>query len=161
MCEVKSVRSEELFPLVKELLGNGSNIRICVTGSSMVPFLRHNRDQVELCTAAFSDIHKNDIVLIKRDNGQYVLHRVNKITKSCFYLIGDAHSRPEGPVRPEQLIAKVTVIWRGNRAIHSSSTIWKLASFIWLMIYPLRPFVFKSYRVLVKLFNIKKRRYMN
>lgn len=157
MCEVKSVRSEELFPIIKELLNSGSNAKLRVTGTSMTPFLRHNRDQVELKAVSFNDIRKNDIVLALCDNGQYILHRVVKKTKENFYTIGDAQNVPEGPFRPDQLIAAASVVWRDSKAIQKSDILWRTASYLWLIAYPLRPYVFKCCRILKKILNINKR----
>ena len=70
---------------------------------SMYPFLREDKDKVELAMTSFSCIKKGDVVLIKRESGEYVLHRVLKKSMDHFYIVGDAQQWIEGPLLPEQL----------------------------------------------------------
>ena len=90
MCEIKFVKSVDMFPVVKEILNKSISVSITVTGMSMYPFLRENIDSVELSDASFMSICRGDIVLILRKNGDYVLHRVLRKEKNNFYIIGDA-----------------------------------------------------------------------
>lgn len=131
MHKVKLVKAEDLFPYVKELLKQEVRVRITVTGMSMYPFLRGNKDSVELVQTCFKDIKLGDIVLIRRDNGDYILHRVIKKDSSSFYIMGDAQKWMEGPLFPEQLQAKVSAIWRGAFRIEGSNFLLKLSTGIW------------------------------
>jgi hypothetical protein len=134
--------------MIKEILDNGNGVRITVTGSSMYPFLREKIDSVELFPGSFNCIHIGDIVMIQRDSGEYVMHRVIKKKKDCFYIVGDAQLWVEGPIRQEQLTAVVNAIWRKNKKIKCSNTLWRVLSFMWLCMFPFRKVLFKVYRLL-------------
>ncbi len=138
MCEIKKIKAAEMFGVVKELLSQGTKAWITVTGMSMYPFLREDRDRVELAQGSFGSIKKGDIVLIKRVSGEYVLHRVLRKEKEVFYMIGDAQKWIEGPLLPEQLIAVVTSIKRGKHEISCNNLWWKALTGFWLRIIPFR-----------------------
>lgn len=150
MHDVKQVKAADLFKLVDELLEMENRAWITVTGMSMYPFLRENRDSVELSKTSFENIKRGDIVLIKRDCGAYVLHRVLKKEKNCFYIIGDAQQWVEGPLRPEQLHAAVTRIKRKQRIIDCSNTLLQIAAGIWLLFIPIRYKIFMIGRLILR-----------
>ncbi len=145
MRELIKVKAAELFGFVDEMLKQGERVWITVTGMSMYPFLREGRDSVELSDVSYDDVKKGDIVLIRRETGQYVLHRLLKKEKDHFYIIGDAQQWVEGPLEPAQLLAYVTRIKRGNRIISCSNILLKSAVCIWLSIVPLRKNIMRAY----------------
>lgn len=140
------IGSDQLFPLIKELLTANKTVRLKVRGNSMYPFIRSDLDDITLEHADFDAVKKGDIVLIKRRNGAYVLHRVCKITADAFYMVGDAQQDLEGPLYPEQLLAKGVSIVRNGRELRCDAWGMWLAAWIWLLARPVRPFLFKAYR---------------
>lgn len=156
MCEVRKVKSEAIFSVIKELLDQGRSARIIVTGTSMYPFLRENMDSVELSPARFDSLHKGSIVLIRRKNGEYVLHRVLRKKKECFFMAGDAQQWIEGPIYPEQLIAVATVVWRGERKIDCTDIRWRLLSCLWMRLLPVRRLMIHGYWRIRPLLKLKK-----
>ncbi len=158
MHKVNRVKSEILFPVICELIQNNQKARITVTGNSMSPFMKEVRDSVELAATSFESIRRGDIVLIKRTCGQYVMHRVYKKEKDCFYMVGDAQQWIEGPLYPEQLVAIVTRVWRKGREISCGNFWWKFLSKTWLMLRNFRLFIFKVYGQLKRLTKIFIRR---
>jgi signal peptidase len=151
MYKVKNIKSSELFPAVTELLQNDQKVRITVTGDSMMPFLRENIDSIELSGVTFRELYFGQIPLIKRDNGQYILHRLVWKKRNSFYIAGDAQNWVEGPLRPEQLIAVVTKVWRENRPVSPSSVLWQTMSFFWWLRLPARYILKKPYKLVKKL----------
>lgn len=145
------VESAQLFPLINELLIMGKTVQIRVRGNSMHPFMRSDLDNITLQRATFDMIRKRDIVLIKRRDGAYVLHRVCRVDKGSFYMIGDAQQAVEGPLYPEQLIAKGVSIIRSGRELRCDSGRMRLAVWAWMAAHPIRPFIFKIYGMYVKL----------
>jgi len=122
----------------------------------MYPFLRDGLDCVELSACSFDTAKKGDIVLIQRKTGEYVLHRILCKKKSVFYIIGDAQQWIEGPLEKEQLIAVVSAIRRGKRTISCSNFIWKLLSFLWLGVIPIRYKLLKGIRLASQMLHIGK-----
>lgn len=151
MQNISQVKSDILFPLVIECLSNGQKARITVTGNSMSPFLKEIRDSVELAGTQFDHIKRGDIVLIRRLTGAYVLHRVLRKKKDCFFMVGDAQQWIEGPLKPDQLIAKVTKVWRKGKEIECERLLWKIPALLWLRLRAYRGFMFRFYSFLKKI----------
>jgi signal peptidase I len=156
MCGVIYKKSKNLLPLIEEILISGGRARLTVTGTSMYPFLRWGQDSVELSHTDFSGIYTGDIVVILRDNGQYIMHRVLKKKEASFYIIGDAQHDIEGPLYPHQLIAVVTAIWRKDRKIECTNFWWRLLSKLWLKLIPFRYFMIGTYRHLSKINSLSR-----
>jgi len=127
------VPSEALFKLVAEYMCNGKEVIIRVRGNSMYPLMRSNVDRIRLRASSFELAKKRDIVLIRRDNGAYILHRVCKKERDFFYMIGDNQTEIEGPLHPDQLLAIVTEVYRGTHTIRRGSFLWIFYASIWLM----------------------------
>ena len=66
----------EYMPVLQGILSEGRSVRFTVTGSSMSPFLIHERDSV-IISPLSSPLKAGDIVFYQRDNGQYILHARN------------------------------------------------------------------------------------
>jgi hypothetical protein len=152
MCEVTYVNANKIFPAIIDLLEQGIGVRITVTGMSMYPFLHGNRDVVELVRTRMDDVRRGDIVLIRRDSGEYVLHRIFRRSREGFFIVGDAQQWIEGPLKPNQLLAKASVIWRKSRCIPCSKTVWKLVGAVWLLMLPYRQRMIKLYRAYTNIF---------
>lgn len=148
MCEMREVKAPaaSLIPLISELLEQGRNSRIAVSGNSMYPFLRHRIDSVECTMGSFEQLSRGDIVLIQRSDGRYILHRIYRKKKDCFYIVGDAQQWIEGPLLPEQLLAVVPTVWRKDKRISCSSLWWRFLSRSWLLLRPFRYSILKVYR---------------
>lgn len=145
MHELKRVKAAELFPVIEDIIKHENFVWITITGMSMYPFLRDGIDSVELSAASFDKMKKYDIILIKRDDGTYVLHRVLKKEKDCFYMIGDAQQWIEGPLRPDQIVAGVTAIKRKQKVISCENKLYKIAVSLWMLLIPIRHIVFRLY----------------
>ena len=145
MCGIKYIKAGVMFPVIEEMLKEGRSVRITVTGSSMYPFLRENIDSIELSSSNFINIHRGDIVLILRDTGAYILHRILKKEKDRFYIVGDHQQWIEGPLRQDQLIAVAIAIWRKDKKIVCTNIWWKILSRAWLRLLPVRHVVLVLY----------------
>jgi signal peptidase I len=159
MHKIRHIQSNKLFPVIQDLLKSGMGTKITVTGMSMYPFLRENIDSVELSASSFDSIHYGDIVLILRQSGEYVLHRVVRKKENLFYMIGDAQQWTEGPLHPKQLIAVVTSVWRKDKRIECSNFWWRTLSLVWLKLIPFRYFLIRAYRCTRKIGKIHKNLY--
>ncbi|MEN6325885.1 MAG: S24/S26 family peptidase [Syntrophomonas sp.] len=147
MDEIK-IKATCLFPLICEIISYGRSARLPVTGSSMYPFLRDGIDSVELTKNNFRSLSRGDIVLICRNDGTYVMHRVLQKKIDCFFIVGDAQQWIEGPLFPGQLVAIVTAIWRKDKRILCTHPLWKILSEIWLLLRPYRRTVLNVYRII-------------
>jgi signal peptidase len=141
------VKMSQMAPIIEWLISEGCQIKLTVTGNSMYPFLRHGIDSVVLDKDTNRKVKKRDIVLFRRNNGKYVLHRVVKVSEGGeLYLAGDAQRFVEGPINREQVTGIVTMIYRGEKKIACNSFLYKLCSIIWLWALPIRPHIIAWYR---------------
>lgn len=133
------------IPVLKELLENGKQVRINVSGSSMSPLICHQRDSV-LLEPIKRELKRGDIVFYQRTNGQYVLHRIYKVDrKGNVYCIGDAQKDIEGPLNQNQFFAIVISVNRKGKWISPGDFWWEFFEHVWLRIIPLRRFVMWLY----------------
>ncbi len=95
---------ENLYPLIQEALEQGKEAKFNVYGHSMEPFI-YNGENVTLVKD--KEYKKNDIILYRRTNGQFVLHRIYKVKKDGFVLLGDHQTFKEYPIYEKQIIGKV------------------------------------------------------
>lgn len=119
-------KSEDVFSDIVQLLQDGKKVELRVTGDSMFPFLQHGRHVVQLMSVVFSQIKCGDIVLIRRNTGKYILHRVVMIKKKSFYIAGDAEIAAEGPIFPEQLVAILCLVRKGEKTCGPGEIKWQL-----------------------------------
>lgn len=127
------------MPVLQELLSEGKEVSITVTGNSMSPFLIHGRDQI-LIAPPDGNWKKGDMAFFIRTNGQYVMHRICRVDKNgnCFF-VGDAQQYIEGPIEPAQIFGKITSVQRKGKWIGPDDFWWRFFEKIWINIIPMRP----------------------
>jgi Predicted transcriptional regulator len=150
---LKKIRMKKMIPLVKEILDRGGKVRMEVHGESMLPFLNRERDHVELSSIEYSELRRGDMAFYIRDSGEYVLHRVIRKRSSQFFVVGDSQQWVE-TLRPDQLIAVAKVVWRSGRCIDCSKLWWRALVEVWMLLRPFRRYIFRSYRLYKRLFNV-------
>lgn len=74
---VRLVDTQEYMEMIRALLEDGQEVSMIVTGNSMRPFLKHGRDKICM-KKTDRKLRKGDIVFYRRENGQYVMHRILK-----------------------------------------------------------------------------------
>lgn len=149
---IRRVDNTIWIPVLKELIENGKQVRINVSGSSMSPLICHQRDSV-LLEPIRRELKRGDIVFYQRTNGQYVLHRICKIDgEENIYCIGDAQKDVEGPLKKEQFFAIVTSINRKGKWISPGDFWWEFFEHVWLRMIPARRSVAGIYGMFKKIF---------
>ena len=117
---------------------------LVVTGNSMSPFLIHGRDTVYLSRLR-DPIKKGQILLYRRNNGQYVLHRVYQVKTESLVMVGDAQTEPEPGIRPDQVLAVVCSAKRKGKKQAPGCLWWEFFEKVWIRMVPLRPLVRSVY----------------
>ena len=140
---------ELLVPMIKEHIKNGSEAKLVVTGYSMFPMLCSRRDSVILKKA--EKLHKYDIPLYQRENGNYVLHRIVKIENDCYHIAGDNEIKIEYPVKEEQIIAVVIGFYRKGKYYSVNNIFYKTYARLWCLLLPYR------YKILPVLLRIRSK----
>ena len=121
--------------MLRELVEQGKEVRMVISGSSMAPFLIHGRDSIFFRTPE-RELRKGDIVVYERPGGQFVVHRICGVHGESYDLIGDGQTEIEHNVRREQIFARVTQVERKGKRLAPGSLI------------PLRPMGNRIYRLL-------------
>lgn len=135
---------EELMEPLLALLEEAETVPLVISGSSMNPFLVHHRDTVYLSKVS-RPLKKGDMILYRRGNGAYVLHRICAVREETYDLVGDAQTRIEPGIRPEQVLALVTAVRRKGKLLQSGSFWWAFFEKVWIRMIPLRPVILGSY----------------
>ena len=133
------------MPVVREILSQGKETSVTITGNSMSPFLIHGRDEI-LISPPEGNWKKGDMAFFVRDNGQYVMHRICKVDKNgdCFF-VGDAQQLIEGPIKENQIFGKITKVKRKGKWIGPDDFWWRFFEKIWMNVIPMLSFFRTAY----------------
>ena len=135
--ETRTIPMEQLAELIALQLENGGRAPLTVTGSSMMPMLYGRRDTVELIPPAHRQ-KKGDIILYRRKNGQYVLHRIIALKADGYICCGDNQASKE-PVCHGQLMAVVNGFVRKGKAFSMDAPGYRFYCWLWVNLFFLRP----------------------
>ena len=143
------IYADEWMPLIQECFKQKKQYRMLPSGSSMCPFIVGGRDEVVLSSPP-PRFKKGDVVWYRRENGIHVLHRIYRIQKQQYYMVGDNQTEIEGPLKQNQILGIVTQIYRKNKAIDCNSHWYRWVSLLWLWIRPFRPICLYVIKIIVK-----------
>ena len=133
---------EEYRRLLKD--ENITALHLVISGNSMSPFLVHGRDTVYLSRLG-RPAKRGDVLLYKRESGAYILHRVYKVEKDSYTMVGDAQTQLEQGIRQDQIIAIMTSALRKGKLQKKGSFWWEFFEKLWIRIIPLRSILTKIY----------------
>lgn len=115
---------DELWPLVADTFEAGGRFRFFPEGTSMLPLIRAHRDSVLI--EAPRKLSVGDILLYKRKNGQFVLHRLVRMTKDTLYFCGDNQVSIEKGIDRRDILARVAGIYRDDKFLTAEALPLKL-----------------------------------
>lgn len=141
---------------IERLLEQGQPVRIKPQGYSMYPMFVPGRDEAVLEKADCERLRKGDVVLYRRDGSILVLHRICRIRKGMFYMVGDNQKEVEGPLRADQIRGVLTGFVRKGRLISVKNPVYLMASGLWLFLRPVRPAFTRPAAAVKRLFRHKK-----
>lgn len=152
---VKTVDTLPLMGNYLELLHTVDVLPLRVSGGSMAPFLVDGRDTVYLSRVRCGP-KVGDIVLYRRTNGAYILHRICRQEGECFCMAGDAQNEREHGIRREQILAVVRQVERKGRILEPGCFCWEFFEKIWVHVIPCRPTLLRVYGAVSKCFWRKR-----
>ena len=120
---------EQLLPLMQEYLENGKRVTFSPRGTSMLPMLREGRDTVTLSPLP-GKLKKYDLPLYRRDDGQFVLHRIVEV-EDTYTCMGDNQFVREYGIRQDQLIGLVTAFQRDGKEYAVTDLRYRIYCRIW------------------------------
>lgn len=142
---MRNVDTRQYVSMLRDLVREGKEVSMLITGSSMSPFLLSHKDSI-CFKAPWRPLRRGDMVFYERETGQFVMHRICEIRSDGLYIVGDAQHDIEGPVAPSQVFGLVTKAHRRGKWIGPEDAWWKFYEHIWIRLIPLRPMIFKLYR---------------
>lgn len=139
----------------EEQLSTHGRILYKNVGDSMMPFIKEGRDVliIEKCEGV---LKKYDVPLYKRPSGQYVLHRIHKVTPEGYVLCGDNRIGFERYVTEDQIIGVLVGIKRGDKLIPRESFLFKFYAHLGCDTYFLRYVIKKIVSLSGRIFKKKK-----
>lgn len=140
----KGMMMEEIRTLISE----GKSVTLTVKGNSMNPFIVHMRDRMTLGPWKDEDIRKGTVALVKDIRGNYLIHRIIKRDELTVTLLGDGNVGFTETATTDNIIGIMHSIERKNRTWTSESMIWRVYSWVWMALTPLRRYPLAIWRKL-------------
>jgi signal peptidase I len=112
--QAQRVLTTELLGLFEDILNNGINIRVRVTGRSMYPFL-HGGEVLTIKSVPCLSLRTGDLIFFRDSYGRPVIHRLlgMKLSPDGYGILqtkGDSLKAFDRPVRNDQILGKVIKI---------------------------------------------------
>lgn len=102
---------------LEEILKEQGKLVLTAEGNSMLPCIRPKKD-VLILEPVKEKVCRHQVILYRRENGAYVLHRVMETSDhNSYVLCGDNQYRKEYGVQGGQILAVLTGFYRGNKYI--------------------------------------------
>lgn len=98
--------------------------------TSMLPLLREGKDLFTIVKKGNVRCKVGDIVLYRRPSGDYVLHRIIKVRKEDYVILGDNCIKKEYGIRDEDVIGVMTCFVRNGTSHYASETLFRIYTFL-------------------------------
>lgn len=145
MTNNEKFKLSEYDETIRLVLESGGGFRLYPRGTSMLPLIRQGVDSVVLVKAE-GRLKRDDIAFYQRNNGQYILHRVYRVTESGYTMLGDNQINLESGIEDRQIIGVVSKIFRKDKCVEKSTPLYRLYLLLWKSIL-IRRVVFKLRRI--------------
>lgn len=153
------VSLEQTIEVLEEILEGGGEFRMAPRGRSMRPLIVEGRDAVVLVKNDPSALRRHDMIFYRRNNGQFVLHRLMRVEKDgTLTMCGDAQTSLETGIRKEQIIGSVKRLYRKGKCVEMNSFAYRLYVRLWSCLFLRRCafFVARIFHKLARVLHIKK-----
>ena len=131
---------------MEEILKTKGYLVVAPVGFSMLPLIRQKKDVVAL-EKIVGRAKKNDIILYKRKNGKYVLHRVIEVRTNDYVLCGDNQYTLEYGICDEQVLAVLKEFYRGEHLVSLSKWWYQIYVKVWCFYIPMRKVILVPYNL--------------
>ena len=133
---------------IRTLVSEGKTVTLTVKGNSMNPFIVHLRDRMTIGPWKDEDIRKGTVALVKDTRGNYVIHRIIRKDKDTVTLLGDGNVGFTETATLDNIIGIMHSIDRKGRTWTPESTIWRLYSWFWMTLTPMKRYPLALWRKL-------------
>ena len=153
--EQQTLDTRGYVSLLRDAVREGRTVSMRIVGSSMSPFLAHDRDLITFA-APHRELRAGDMVFYQRDSGQFVMHRIHKVRPEGLYLVGDGQTEIEGPLSPDHVFALVGRVCRKGRWMQPGDFWWEFFAHVWTVFRPVRPVLTRCYSLFSRLRRQKR-----
>lgn len=136
--------NEILLGSVVELIQNGRQVKINISGSSMQPFLSDG-DVILLDNIKLEHI-KIGTVILGKYNGAYVLHRVIKKSENFVFIAGDNNLSQIEKIEANDVLAIAIKLIKIDKTINLTSKYFRCLGILWYSLRPFRKVYFKLFK---------------
>ena len=133
-----NISTQQIFEEVSKIVAKGGMVTLTAVGYSMNPGIVHMRDQVTLGPWTDSDIRPGTVALVRDLRGNIVLHRIIKRKGNHILLEGDGNIGQKEKATLDEIAGIMHSITRKNRIITSKNLLWRIYSWAWVALRPLR-----------------------
>ncbi len=137
----QTVSLSQLGEFVKETLLGGKSVEMVVTGNSMFPLFVNKRDTVKI--SPVKKLKKRQICFYQTIDGQFMLHRIVKLSDNGVFFVGDNRIIVEKELPKERVYGVVTEYVRRGKRKSAKCLFHKIYSFIWCISIKARPRLLK------------------
>lgn len=113
------VELEQLFPVMQEQLAAGGSVKFGPKGTSMLPLIHQGVDSVVISPVK-GKLKKYDVPFYRRDNGQFVLHRIVGMKNGNYVMCGDNQYMREYGITDAHIIGVLSEIHTPEKIIKVS-----------------------------------------
>lgn len=129
----------QTFNSIKDILDKTGKYTGKTMGSSMMPIIHQNRDDI-IVVKNQGRLKKYDVPVYLTSNGKYIMHRIVEVHDDHYIIIGDNLMKKEYVT--DDMICGVLVGYyrKGKRYIDcNTNKLYKLYSRVWVALLPIRP----------------------
>lgn len=134
----------------EEIINTQGKLIYTNKGDSMMPLIKEGRDLIVI-SKVNGRLKKYDVPLYKRDNGQYVLHRILKVRENDYVICGDNRYYKEYGITDKHIIGVLTAVIRKDKEISVNSFGYRLYVHLWCDLFLIRKIILKSKNVLKRM----------
>ena len=138
------IPNDQFLQEVEKVIASGETVMLTATGNSMLPFITGGRDTVFLKSAGKLEL--GQIVLARLSEGNYVLHRIIKISEEEIILRGDGNLCATEECTTSDIVGIVWRITRNGKTINPDSRSERCRSRLWMWLLPVRRYLLFIYK---------------
>lgn len=140
----------------EEILAAQEKLVYTNVGTSMMPLLRQRRDLLVIAPKPDGRLRMWDVPLYKRDNGQYIMHRVLWVRKHDYLICGDNQWCVERGIGDRHIVGVLEAVVRDGKTLpvrpsaeHPKVPLrYRLYVAVWCLGFPIRcPWLFVTQNI--------------
>lgn len=114
----------------------------------MLPFLHSTQDTIVLTPFTPEELKRGAVVLFRQNGTNYMIHRIISRRGELFLLRGDGNCVRQEEATSEEIVGLLRLVERASgRVISVDSLDWRIASALWIRIFPVRNYLLRYYQL--------------